>query len=165
MCFSAINELSKFQIHFSQDLHNPDIRINSGFKPKIVGYSLQTWQKVAAITLCVLASIAFLIGVASHGGAHIVGTHAASALIGCGLSVGGAVIGFMAINHLLFLKKINKFLETQNLKIWTDGSTYREDEGQQIPYLLVDSENGIFARRIEKIENSSLAYYIEFHKH
>lgn len=140
-------------------------------KASISCYSLTSWQKGIAITLCALAIITLLVGAASLAGANIIGTKAAWAMLGAGAGVAISVIGFMTINHLLFVKRVSQFLGTERLDEWQKAKNYpgfeydwQDADNVKDKFFFKVGEQTFYVKRYAECESAFIKFYIEFHR-
>jgi hypothetical protein len=115
--FPAINNFSQ-----KLEIRGKDVHQNMPQKAAISCYSLTSMQKGVGITLFVLGTITLVVGILSLGAINTIGTKGAWAMIGIGSGVAVGTFGFMSINHLLLLKRVNKYL-TELLWVWHFSDT------------------------------------------
>lgn len=161
--FNGIENFSRQLKILSEWMQNSE-RVTQYKTPIISCYSLTSRQKRVAITVCALAIISLIVGVVSLGGTNIVGTQAAWAMVGAGAGISISVIGFMTANHLLFMKRVDQFLTTQDVNQWNradDYSIYPEDTQGEFSFQV--GEQTFYGKKYAQLL-TEIDYFIEFHR-
>lgn len=150
-----------------------DSRVDLSIKPTPVRFtfiSLTSGQKCLAVAIICFALLAVAFGAASLAGAHVVMPEISWSMISAGAAVTVSVLTLLAVNHILFIKKIKALLDSGSFH-WTQPSLYPCNEKwsensdlTQGQFSLATPAGQIYGRRYAQSFFSDVLFFIEFHR-
>ena len=156
------DSINRFTEHFRIEYQNQE------YKAEVSIYSLTKTQKAVAITVCALAAIALVVGVASLLGGNFLTDKGAWAMVGISATVGTGVVAGVGINHLVLVRKVGQWLP-QNPE--DDFSDWNKATDYPLPYqpavYSFDENEAPFEALLQYVQiddNDERHFHIEIHR-